>query len=151
MPARARQADHFASLIHRIQLHDRQVRHVRPRFAELQCTPVELVVQLPDAVGAMGYADKHGRCRRDEGFHIAHSHLERSDLAAHFFQLPDGLFFRAIQRAGRKDGDVGIGMCVRGMQITPQFFYEHASRTADVSHGRIYKAHHEVFIIPIVT
>src|SRR5271169_5507819 len=34
------------------------------------------------------------------------------------------------------------------MQFTPQFFYEHASRTADVSHGRIHKAHHEAVIIP---
>ena len=43
---------------------------------------------------------------------------------------------------------MGIGMGVRGMQITPHFFDEHASRTADVSHGRVHEAHHEELIIP---
>jgi len=50
-------------------------------------------------------------------------------------------------KCGRKDGDMGVGVGVCRMQITPHFLDEDAGRTANICHGRIQKANHEVVII----
>jgi len=148
VPSGTRQSNHLAGFVDGVHFHDGYVRHVGPWFTVVQCTVVELVVQFADAISAVRHPDENCRSQRDKSLHIAHRDFERCDGEAHGGELLDSLLFGAVQWTWRKDGNVGVRMGVRGMQVPPHFFYEHASRTSDVSHGRIREASHLVFIIP---
>jgi hypothetical protein len=123
------------------------MRHVWPRLIAVQRAAIEAIMQFAKAISAMRYAYEDRWSRRDERLHIAHGHLKRCNRSAARLQLPEGLLFCAAQDARRKYGDMGVGVGVCRMQITPHFLDEDASRTANIRHGRIQKANHEAFII----
>jgi hypothetical protein len=59
----------------------------------------------------------------------------------------NGLFFGAAEGAGWENGDVGVSVGMRRMQIAPHFLDEDTSRTANIRHGCIQEANHETVII----
>ncbi len=122
-----------------VGLHDGEVRHIRPGLAELQASDVELVVQLAHAISAISHSKKNRRGGRNKTLHVAYGYVEWLRGCADFLQDLDRVFLTSHQRARRKDGDVGVGVGMRGMELPSQFFYEYPHRVAYVRNSGVLK------------
>ena len=148
VPAIAGNADHLACLIDGVHLCDREMWHIGPRLAVLQCRSIAQIMQLPHAVGTVGYSNENRRSGRDESLDITQGNLEGSGRAADFRQLIDRLLLGTGQTSGRQHREVGISMGVRWVKIATQLFDKGADRIAHIRNRGVHDASHEGFIIP---